>query len=40
MIPFFNLGPENNWKNILNKKFAEKLYQIFKDDLNEFNYSK
>ena len=40
MIPFFNLGPKNNWKNILNKKFAEKLYQIFKDDLNEFNYSK
>ena len=38
MIPFFNLGPKNNWKNILKKDFADKLTVIFKDDLKEFNY--
>ena len=40
MIPFFNLGPKNNWKNILDKEFADRLYEIFKDDIKEFNYSK
>ena len=40
MIPFFNLGPKNNWKNILDEDFANKLYEIFKDDLNQFKYSK
>ena len=38
MIPFFNLGPDNNWKNILDKAFVKKLNEIFKKDLNEFNY--
>ena len=38
MIPFFNLGPENNWKNILDKNFANRLTKIFKEDLNEFGY--
>ena len=40
MIPFFNLGPENDWKTILNKDFAEKLSKKFKDDLKEFGYFK
>tara|TARA_A100001234_G_C12535732_1_gene346524 strand:- start:172 stop:294 length:123 start_codon:yes stop_codon:yes gene_type:complete len=40
MIPFFNLGPKNNWKNILDKEFVDRLNEIFKDDLNQFNYSK
>ena len=40
MIPFFNLGPENDWKTILDKDFAEKIGEIFKDDLLEFGYSK
>ena len=39
MIPFFNLGPKNNWQNILEKNFAAKLNDVFKEDLNEFNYS-
>ncbi len=38
MIPFFNLGPDNNWKKILDKDFADKLSEIFKDDLNEIGY--
>ena len=38
MIPFFNLGPDNNWKNILDKDFANKLSVIFKEGLDEFNY--
>ena len=38
MIPFFNLGPDNNWKKILDKGFADKLSEIFKDDLNEIGY--
>ena len=37
-LPFFNLGPKNNWTNILDKDFANKLSEIFKDDLDEFNY--
>ena len=40
MIPFFNLGPENDWKTILDKDFVEKLSEIFKDELKEFGYSK
>ena len=38
MIPFFNLGPDNNWKKILSKDFANKLSEIFKEDLNEIGY--
>ena len=38
MIPFFNLGPDNNWKNILNKSFADKLCNIFAEDLLELGY--
>ena len=38
MITFFNLGPKNNWKNILNKKFSENLTNIFKDDLIQLGY--
>ena len=38
MIPFFNLGPDNNWKNILNKSFADKLCNIFAKDLLELGY--
>ena len=38
MITFFNLGPNNDWKNILDKDFANKLSVVFKEGLNEFNY--
>ncbi len=38
MIPFFNLGPDNNWEKILNKSFADKLCNIFAEDLLELGY--
>ena len=40
MIPFFNLGPDNDWKTILDKEFSEKLSEKFKNDLKEFDYAK
>ena len=38
-ITFFNLGPENDWKKILNKDVKEKLNKIFKNELDELHYS-
>ena len=38
MLTFFNLGPENDWKKILDKDFAKKLSETFKDDIKEFGY--
>ena len=37
-IPFFHLGPKNNWKNIFDQKYQEKLNSIFKVNLKELNY--
>jgi len=37
-IPFFNLGPDNDWIKILDKDKQEKLTNIFKDDLIELGY--
>ena len=37
-IPFFNLGPENDWKKILDKKQQSKITDIFKSSLNELGY--
>ena len=37
-ITFFNLGPENDWKKILNKDTREKLEEIFKKELVELSY--
>ena len=37
-IPFFNLGPNNNWKKILNDDLKEKLNEIFKKQLEELSY--
>ena len=37
-ISFFNLGPKNDWKNILDEDLKIKLNNIFKKDLNELNY--
>ena len=37
-IPFFHLGPKNNWKEILNKDFQIKINKIFRFNLNELNY--
>ncbi|MDA9108768.1 sulfotransferase, partial [Candidatus Pelagibacter sp.] len=32
-IPFFNLGPDNDWKKILDKDQQIKLTDIFQEDL-------
>jgi hypothetical protein len=37
-IPFFNLGPDNDWRKILDKDKQEKLTDVFKEDLIELGY--
>ena len=37
-IPFFNLGPDNDWKKILDEKQQSKITNIFKGSLNELGY--
>ena len=37
-IPFFHLGPKNNWKNIYNIDYQKKLNFIFSENLQELNY--
>ena len=37
-IPFFYLGPENNWKNKLDKDFQKKVNEVFKKNLEELDY--
>jgi len=37
-IPFFNLGPDNDWRKILDKNQQSKLTNIFKEDLIELGY--
>ena len=37
-IPFFNLGPDNDWRKILDKDEQEKLTDVFKEDLIELGY--
>jgi hypothetical protein len=37
-IPFFNLGPDNDWRKILDKDQQSKLTNIFKEDLIELGY--
>ena len=37
-IPFFNLGPRNDWKKILDDEFQEKLYYTFNKSLKYFSY--
>ena len=39
-IPFFYLGPKNNWKNIFNKEYQKKLNSVFENNLKELNYLK
>ena len=38
MIPFFNLGPKNDWKKILNTSLQEKIISSFKSELIELKY--
>ena len=37
-VPFFNLGPKNNWKKILDKDLIKKIDEVFEKDLKELNY--
>ena len=39
-IPFFHLGPKNDWKTMFNKNYQEKLNSIFENNLKELNYLK
>ena len=36
--PFFNLGPENNWKKILDGKVRIKIEKAFKNEMEELGY--
>ena len=35
---FFNLGPRNNWKKSLDKKFVDEIEVSFKDEMKELGY--
>ncbi len=37
-IKFFKLGPENDWRKILDKDLKEKLNKVFEKDLDELSY--
>jgi len=37
-IPFFNLGPKNDWKNNLDGKIKFKIEKAFKKEMQELNY--
>ena len=39
-IPFFHLGPKNDWKSIFDKNYQKKLNIIFENDLKELDYQK
>jgi hypothetical protein len=37
-IPFFNLGPKNDWRNKLETQLVEKLEKAFKSEMEELGY--
>ena len=37
-IPFFHLGPKNDWKIIFDQNYQKKLYSTFNKNLKELNY--
>ena len=37
-VSFFHLGPKNNWKNIFDKNYQNKLNFTFESNLKELNY--
>ena len=37
-IPFFHLGPKNEWQKNFDNKFIEKINNIFQKNLDELNY--
>ena len=38
-IPFFHLGPKNDWQSIFDKNYQKKLKLIFENNLRELNYT-
>ena len=39
-IPFFHLGPKNDWKSMFDESYQKKLNSIFENNLKELNYLK
>ena len=37
-VKFFNLGPNNDWNKLLDKKFRNKIEQYFKKEMIELGY--
>ena len=37
-IPFFNLGPSNNWRNKLDLNLANKIEKVFSKEMEELGY--
>ena len=37
-IKFFNLGKENKWKKMLNKKIAKSVEETFNKEMSELGY--
>ena len=37
-IPFFNLGPKNDWKILLNLEIIKKIEKAFKKEMEELGY--
>ena len=37
-IPFFNLGPKNDWNKILNIKMVKKIEEVFSDSMKDLSY--
>ena len=35
---FFNLGPKNNWENILNEKYVDRIVASFSNEMKELGY--
>ena len=35
---FFNLGPKNDWRNILNKSISDEICKTFKIEMKELGY--
>ena len=39
-VDFFNLGKDNNYKKILNKKLVDEMNSIYNENLMKFKYEK
>ena len=40
MIPFFNLGPKNDWRKLLDKNLQLKIISTFEQEIHELKYIK